>query len=45
MADNGGVRAGILVTGSELLTGQVHDRNGPWVAERLGALGVEVAHV
>jgi nicotinamide-nucleotide amidase len=41
----GGVRAGILVTGSELLTGQVHDRNGPWVAERLGALGVEVADV
>ena len=41
----GGVRAGILVTGSELLTGQVHDRNGPWVAERLGELGVEVADV
>lgn len=41
----GGARAGILVTGSELLTGQVHDRNGPWVAERLGALGVEVADV
>ncbi len=45
MAENGAVRAGILVTGSELLTGQVHDRNGPWVAERLGALGVEVADV
>lgn len=44
-ADDKGVRAGILVTGSELLTGQVHDRNGPWVAERLGALGVEVAGV
>lgn len=40
-----GPRAGILVTGSELLTGQLHDRNGPWVAERLGALGVEVADV
>lgn len=43
--DDKDVRAGILVTGSELLTGQVHDRNGPWVAERLGALGVEVADV
>ena len=40
-----GIRAGILVTGSELLAGQVHDRNGPWVAQRLGALGVEVADV
>jgi nicotinamide-nucleotide amidase len=44
-ATTGGVRAGILVTGSELLTGQIQDRNGPWVAERLGALGVEVADV
>ncbi|MBO0848297.1 MAG: competence/damage-inducible protein A [Pseudonocardia sp.] len=40
-----GVRAGILVTGSELLTGRVSDQNGPWVAERLGALGVDVAEV
>jgi nicotinamide-nucleotide amidase len=40
-----GVRAGIVVTGSELLTGQVCDRNGPWVAERLAALGVEVTGV
>ncbi|MBA2322956.1 MAG: competence/damage-inducible protein A [Pseudonocardiales bacterium] len=45
MTDTRGVRAGILVTGSELLTGRVHDRNGPWVAEQLGALGVEVADV
>lgn len=44
-ATTGAVRAGILVTGSELLTGQIQDRNGPWVAERLGALGVEVADV
>jgi competence/damage-inducible protein CinA-like protein len=40
-----GVRAGILVTGSELLTGRISDQNGPWVAERLGALGVDVAEV
>jgi len=39
------VRAGILVTGSELLTGLVADRNGPWLAQRLGELGVEVAEV
>jgi nicotinamide-nucleotide amidase len=39
------VRAGIVATGSELLTGRVADRNGPWVAERLGELGVEVSHL
>ncbi len=39
------IRAGIVVTGTELLTGVIADRNGPWVAERLGELGVEVAHL
>ncbi len=39
------VRAGILVTGTEVLTGRVSDRNGPWVSERLGDLGVEVAQI
>ncbi len=39
------VRAGIVVTGTELLSGQVTDRNGPWLAQRLGELGVEVAHL
>ncbi len=39
------VRAGILVTGTEVLTGRVTDRNGPWISERLGELGVEVAHI
>ena len=37
------VRAGILVTGTEVLAGRVTDRNGPWLSERLGELGVEVA--
>lgn len=37
-----GVRAGILATGSELLTGQIVDQNGPWLAERLGQLGIEL---
>lgn len=40
----GAVRAGIVVTGTEVLTGRVSDRNGPWLAERLAELGVEVAH-
>ena len=39
------VRAGIVVTGTEVLSGYVTDRNGPWVSERLGELGVEVAHI
>ncbi len=39
------VRAGIVVTGTEVLTGRVTDRNGPWVSERLGEFGVEVAHI
>ena len=38
-------RAGIVVTGTEVLTGRVADRNGPWVADRLIELGVELAHI
>ena len=30
-------RAGIVVTGTEVLTGRVVDRNGPWLAEQLQA--------
>jgi nicotinamide-nucleotide amidase len=41
----GRVRAGIVVTGTEVLTGRITDRNGPWIAERLGELGVEVSHI
>ncbi len=37
-------RAGIVVTGTEVLSGRVRDRNGPWLAERLLELGVELAH-
>jgi nicotinamide-nucleotide amidase len=37
-------RAGILVTGTEVLTGRVADRNGPWLADRLEELGVDLAH-
>ncbi|OBA90245.1 competence/damage-inducible protein A [Mycobacteriaceae bacterium 1482268.1] len=38
-------RAGIVVTGTEVLTGRVSDRNGPWLADRLLELGVELAHI
>ncbi|ORB16334.1 competence/damage-inducible protein A [Mycobacterium noviomagense] len=38
-------RAGIVVTGTEVLTGRVPDRNGPWIADRLLELGVELAHI
>ena len=38
-------RAGIVVTGTEVLTGRVSDRNGPWLAERLRELGVDLAYV
>lgn len=38
-------RAGIVVTGTEVLTGRVQDRNGPFLADQLLDLGVELAHV
>lgn len=37
-------RAGIVVTGTEVLTGRVSDRNGPWLAERLRERGVDLAY-
>jgi nicotinamide-nucleotide amidase len=36
-------RAGIVVTGTEVLTGRVSDRNGPWLADRLREPGVDLA--
>ncbi|MFN2494950.1 MAG: competence/damage-inducible protein A [Pseudonocardiaceae bacterium] len=46
MSDDGvNVRAGIVVTGTEMLSGKITDRNGPWLAQRLGELGVEVTHL
>ena len=38
-------RAGIVVTGTEVLTGRVTDRNGPWLADRLLELGIDLAHI
>src|SRR5204863_10098242 len=38
-------RAGIVVTGTEVLAGRVRDRNGPWLADRLAELGIDLAHI
>ena len=38
-------RAGILVTGTEVLTGMITDRNGPWLSERLRELGIDAAMI
>ncbi|MBS46094.1 MAG: competence/damage-inducible protein A [Nocardioides sp.] len=38
-------RVGMVVTGTEVLTGRVRDANGPWVADTLRALGVEIGAV
>jgi len=39
------LRAGIVVTGTEVLSGVIVDRNGPWLSERLREQGVELAHI
>jgi len=39
------VRAGIVVTGTEVLAGIIPDGNGPWLSERLREHGVQLAHV
>ena len=38
-------RAGIVVTGTEVLSGIIRDENGPWLAGELRARGVELAQV
>jgi nicotinamide-nucleotide amidase len=38
-------RAGVVVTGTEVLTGIITDRNGPWLSERLRDAGVDVAQI
>jgi competence/damage-inducible protein CinA-like protein len=45
MSEGSELRAGIVVTGTEVLTGRIADRNGPWISEQLAALGVDVAHI
>ncbi len=38
-------RAGIVVTGTEVLTGRTSDRNSPYLSDRLRELGVDLAYV
>ena len=33
------------MTGTEVLTRRVRDRNGPWLSDRLLELGIELAHI
>lgn len=42
---NGEVRAGILVTGTEILNATIRDENGPWLSEQLAGLGVELVEI
>jgi nicotinamide-nucleotide amidase len=44
LPDRVSARAGIVVTGTEVLTGRVTDRNGPWLSERLREAGVDHAY-
>jgi len=44
LPDRVSARAGIVVTGTEVLTGRVSDRNGPWLSERLREVGVDHAY-
>ena len=39
------MRAGIVVTGSELVRGEREDRNGPYLAQSLLALGIEPVEI
>jgi nicotinamide-nucleotide amidase len=38
-------RAGIVITGTEVLSGIIADRNGPWLSERLRERGIDLAHI
>jgi nicotinamide-nucleotide amidase len=44
-ASPGRPRAGILVTGTEVLSGIISDTNGPWLSERLREAGVDTAMI
>lgn len=39
------VRAGVVVTGTEVITGTIQDKNGPWISTELAERGVEVSHI
>ncbi len=42
---SGAVRAGILITGTEVLTGIISDRNGPWLSQHLREIGVDASMI
>lgn len=39
------LKAGIVVTGTEVVTARIVDRNGPWLSERLREDGFDLAHI
>jgi len=39
------IRGGILITGTEVLTGIITDRNGPWLSEQMRASGIQPAQI
>lgn len=39
------VRAGIVITGTEVVTARIVDRNSPWLSERLREHGFDVVHI
>ena len=38
-------RAGIVITGTEVLSGIISDRNGPWLSERLRDRGIDLESI
>jgi nicotinamide-nucleotide amidase len=38
-------RAGVVITGTEVLSGIIADKNGPWLSEQLRAVGVDLAEI
>lgn len=39
------VRAGVVITGTEVLTARIEDKNGPWMSEALRELGFDLVHI
>ena len=39
------VKAGILATGTEVLTAVIRDENGPWLSKRFLDIGVELIEI
>lgn len=39
------IRAGIVITGTEVVTARILDRNSPWLSEQLRAQGFDVVHI